>query len=376
MLPGHLPSVEGVELGMLHNSPDEGGGDLFDIVRVSENTLALLMLHTQGEGTFPLLVSAMARICFSRHIRPGITPFTVIERINEEICDNMPVDLHLSAFLGYLDLHDNELLYCNLGITTPVVYSRSEGSLSILGGHGQSLGESIEEVSGEERVHLDEGDCLMVFTNGFFRMFYGEKTGGEKNVALRFLANRLKTDSASGLLKAVKKRDSRVAFLRDSSEYSFIYAEILTKTRRSLLKRRLGFRKDQIVYLQFLHYLEEMDRTTATILAAMDTAGFPDESIRKMKIVLTELLINALVHGNVGNPVKKVVVGHFVDEKKATVSILDEGKGFDPASIPDPTLAENLEKPCGRGLFIARHYVESIIFNSAGNRVTITKLNR
>ena len=118
-----------------------------------------------------------------------------------------------------------------------------------------------------------------------------------------------------------------------------------------------------------------MDRTTATVLAAMDVAGYADEAIRRMKIVLTELLVNAIIHGNGKDPMKKVVVGHKVNRKRVTVSILDEGKGFDPKNIPDPTLPENLERPCGRGLFIVRHYVESIMFNDTGNRVTILKKN-
>jgi serine/threonine-protein kinase RsbW len=118
-----------------------------------------------------------------------------------------------------------------------------------------------------------------------------------------------------------------------------------------------------------------MDRTTATVLTAMDITGYADETIRKMKIVLTELLVNSIVHGNGRDHTKKVVVGHVVDRKQVTVSILDEGAGFDPTTIPDPTLPENLEKPYGRGLYIVQHYVESLTFNETGNRVTIRKIN-
>jgi anti-sigma regulatory factor (Ser/Thr protein kinase) len=58
------------------------------------------------------------------------------------------------------------------------------------------------------------------------------------------------------------------------------------------------------------------------------------------------------------------------------ISILDEGKGFNPKSIPDPTLPENLKKDCGRGLFIVRKYVDVLKFNAVGNRVTVIKKNR
>jgi len=155
-------------------------------------------------------------------------------------------------------------------------------------------------------------------------------------------------------------------------DLTVLYADILTQSRKNQLKEKLGFAHDEIVYLQFLNYLEEMDPVTSTILTAMDVTGYPDERIRKMKIVLTELLVNAIIHGNKRDPSKKVVVGHTIDRDTIVISILDEGAGFDPAIIPDPTLPENLEKPCGRGLFIVRHYVNSLVFNETGNRVTIS----
>jgi serine/threonine-protein kinase RsbW len=105
----------------------------------------------------------------------------------------------------------------------------------------------------------------------------------------------------------------------------------------------------------------------------MDVFGYPDETIRKMKVALTELLVNAIHHGNGRDFTKKVLVGHVVDGKQTVVSIMDEGRGFAPDAIPDPTLPENLNRDCGRGLYIVRHYVDKIEHGGKGNRVTITK---
>jgi serine/threonine-protein kinase RsbW len=52
---------------------------------------------------------------------------------------------------------------------------------------------------------------------------------------------------------------------------------------------------------------------------------------------------------------------------------MDEGEGFDPKKIPDPTLPENLIKDCGRGLFIVQNYVDKVDFNEKGNRITVEK---
>jgi anti-sigma regulatory factor (Ser/Thr protein kinase) len=58
---------------------------------------------------------------------------------------------------------------------------------------------------------------------------------------------------------------------------------------------------------------------------------------------------------------------------EAVYVIRDEGPGFDPATLPDPTDPVNLERPTGRGLLLIRAYMDEVAFNRAGNRITLTK---
>jgi serine/threonine-protein kinase RsbW len=52
-------------------------------------------------------------------------------------------------------------------------------------------------------------------------------------------------------------------------------------------------------------------------------------------------------------------------------TIRDEGLGFDPTAIPDPTRPENLSRPCGRGLFLMRQLLDEVSYNDLGNEVTL-----
>ena len=58
------------------------------------------------------------------------------------------------------------------------------------------------------------------------------------------------------------------------------------------------------------------------------------------------------------------------------IEIADQGPGFDPQDVPDPTADENLEKPGGRGVMLMRAYMDKVTFNRRGNRVSMVKLNR
>jgi serine/threonine-protein kinase RsbW len=73
---------------------------------------------------------------------------------------------------------------------------------------------------------------------------------------------------------------------------------------------------------------------------------------------------------------KKVAITYVVEAGRFEIQITDEGNGFDPSDIPDPTIAENLERPCGRGLMLMRHYMSQVAFSGRGNCVHMSKVLR
>ena len=92
-----------------------------------------------------------------------------------------------------------------------------------------------------------------------------------------------------------------------------------------------------------------------------------------IKLALEEALINAIKHGNQMDRAKKVRVLYRVTPGAFEVRVADEGAGFDPNDVPDPTAVENLERPCGRGLMLMRHYMTEVVYNQAGNCVAMSK---
>jgi serine/threonine-protein kinase RsbW len=89
-----------------------------------------------------------------------------------------------------------------------------------------------------------------------------------------------------------------------------------------------------------------------------------------------EALVNAIKHGNGLNPSKKVRIAYHVRAEHFEIVVADEGPGFDPDEVPDPTAPENLERCCGRGLMLMRHYMSEVAFNRRGNSVRLRKLRK
>src|SRR3954469_8157246 len=74
-----------------------------------------------------------------------------------------------------------------------------------------------------------------------------------------------------------------------------------------------------------------------------------------MPVAITEAVTNAIYHGNKADPAKKVSVSYLLSNHNLSFTIADEGPGFDYYNLPDPTAPENLEKECGRGIFLMKH---------------------
>jgi len=106
----------------------------------------------------------------------------------------------------------------------------------------------------------------------------------------------------------------------------------------------------------------------------LKVSQFTDHEIFGIKLALEEALVNAIKHGNHMDRTKKVRIAYRVSPDRFDVLIADEGPGFDPNEVPDPTAVENLERPCGRGLMLMRHYMSEIAFSPQGNSVSMSKI--
>lgn len=112
------------------------------------------------------------------------------------------------------------------------------------------------------------------------------------------------------------------------------------------------------------------------ILGETDRCRYAEDTAFAIRLALEEAIANALRHGNRMDPEKTVRIEFVISPRQATITITDEGPGFNPDAVPDPTCDENLEKPCGRGIMLMRAYMDKVTFNRRGNRVSLVKYNR
>ena len=99
--------------------------------------------------------------------------------------------------------------------------------------------------------------------------------------------------------------------------------------------------------------------------------GINQDNYGKILVATLEAVNNAITHGNKGNEQKIVDVEIVFENNDIKITVTDEGPGFDPKKIPDPTRPENIEALSGRGVFLMTKLADSIEFNENGNSVTM-----
>ena len=147
----------------------------------------------------------------------------------------------------------------------------------------------------------------------------------------------------------------------------------MTMSRKPPWPQAAGPRPDCWRFWDSISALPRVLPVVGLVTDAMSREGYPDKDIFGMRLALEEAVVNAVKHGNRGDPSKWVVVRFTVGPERVLAEVQDEGAGFDPAAVPDPTAPENRERPGGRGLLLMRAYATAVRYNDAGNCVTLCK---
>lgn len=175
-----------------------------------------------------------------------------------------------------------------------------------------------------------------------------------------------------------------------------VLASFQEDRHRSELMKRATVRAESFEIENDVNLLLSLSRHFQQTLA--DAWGLDRTDRLRIGTALEEALLNALYHGNLGVRSELKEIDHDEFYKQANerrialpwsdrrirvqvrltlqemeVSIRDEGDGFDPSKLPDPTDPENLDRPCGRGVMLMRAFMDDVRYNATGNEVTLVR---
>ena len=109
------------------------------------------------------------------------------------------------------------------------------------------------------------------------------------------------------------------------------------------------------------------------LLELLEKESWTQDDMFGIRMAVEEAVMNAIKHGNEDDPEKKVYAEFRIEKDRFYAKISDQGRGFCPTDVPDPTLKANLEKTSGRGVKLMKTFVDECRYNSCGNSVELVK---
>ncbi|MBN2215750.1 MAG: ATP-binding protein [Pirellulales bacterium] len=109
------------------------------------------------------------------------------------------------------------------------------------------------------------------------------------------------------------------------------------------------------------------------ILRQLKQRKWGKHDVFSVHLALEEALVNAIRHGNALDAAKTVHVWCRMSDDLVRIEVTDQGNGFDPARLPDPTDHEHRDIPSGRGVLLMRRFMDRVEFNEQGNAVLLEK---
>jgi serine/threonine-protein kinase RsbW len=106
--------------------------------------------------------------------------------------------------------------------------------------------------------------------------------------------------------------------------------------------------------------LESVDSAESAALKMARRCGFGETALEHIGLAVHEIMTNAIVHGNRTDIRKEVVLTISRTEQELRIVVSDQGDGFDPNRLPDPLSPEALLKGSGRGVYLARAFMDEL----------------
>ena len=358
-MPPALPQCDGVRFAVKYLPCERVGGDLYDVFDMGNSCIGILVADISGHGLASTLVTAVTKMAFDTFRQNEYSPKAIMEKVNTQISRNTLETQFVTAFLGVLDLETLRFKFVNASHPSPIVFDGDR--FELLDTDGLCCGMFDNPRYEEKEAQLRAGDSLLFYTRGLVVTRNSQGVPYE-NTRLFELVRANNGRPIEQLVDRVSR--DFLTHLSGTEQYDdviLVGAEIVQRETR---EQRIVIPSEPM----------QLARVESRILARLEEENYGERVLFGVRLALEEAVVNAIKHGNNMDKAKKVTITYSVDRERCRITVEDEGKGFDPFAVPDPTMDENLDKPHGRGLVLIRAYMDEVRFNEKGNRITMVKM--
>lgn len=335
----------------------ELAGDFFDVFSLGPKSVGVVIGDVATKGIPASLMTFSILSLFRNAAKTLTPPNKVMALVNQGLIAQVKEQSWFAtAFYARIHTDDLTMTYSKAGHVLPILYKSATKEMVTLDTDGVPLGILSDGMFQTGQVKLEEGDRLILYTDGVTELRVGpHEMFGIEN-----------------LLEIIRKNGEKdISTMKDAIFEELELVGDSRYNRDDILIAVLGIKTDP-----WINRIVTYDETTDLINEIMETItqhSLKRNDIYGIRLSLNETFANAHKHGNRGDPTRQINVGYLMTSERFSLVVHDEGQGFDYEALPDPTVEENLLLPHGRGVFLMRSMMDDVEFNDSGNSIQVSK---
>ncbi len=335
-------------------------GDFYDFITLPDGRVGVVLADMCGIGPDAVSDAALTRYTLKSLIIDHPDPDKLLDRMNSFFARDMSPDRFVRIFVGILDPERAVLEYANAGHVPPALHRSDTGDVEWLSEAGIPLAVDPDATYTIGRVQLEPGDMFVLYTDGVTEAPRRGKPFGQK----RFLAllERYGTGTPGELTQAIRRGvDAWVGEgeLRD---------DLAMLVCRVVPDMDIGEPSRELVQPNEPSRLSDVRAFVADFLADVRA---PVEIAGEIELAVGEAAGNACRHGHKPDGRSEIRVQCALDGTKVTITIADDGPGFDPGEV-DPSGLPDRFASGGRGLYLMRTVMDDVAWESSPEGTTVT----
>ncbi len=359
-LPKQLPDLQGWTIAACYRPAREVGGDFYDVIPLPDGRYGFVVGDVTDKGVPAALVMSatrsLLRAAAQRLVEPGVT----LERVNEQLCPDMPEKMFVTCLYGVLEPSTGHLRFANAGHDLPYVKT-SQGVVE-LRARGMPLGLMTGMAYEEKEIVLAPGDSVLLHSDGIVEAHDPDRT--------MFGFPRLRqtvADSPSGQALIDRVLRDLDAFTGPGNHQEDDITMVTLERSGELDPGTPGSAvgEPQVLADFELPSAPGNEREAiARVLGVLDElAGpqLPKDRLDRLSTAVGEATMNAMEHGNGYRDDLRVRVQVLRDSETVRVQVTDHGEA---GPAPEPVLPdivaklEGRQSPRGWGLFLIKEMVD------------------
>jgi sigma-B regulation protein RsbU (phosphoserine phosphatase) len=367
LLPENIPQPENASIGAISVPAREIGGDYYDFFELDHGKLGICIADIVGKGVPAGLYMAMLKSILHTHLIGISSPKEALQKINLLLFRDPVIQKFVPLFYAILDPATKTLVYANAGHEPAVLFR--QGYHQVLDTEGFPLGALAESRYEEKTIPLEEGDTLLLFTDGFIESRNAHGLRFEIAQAQDVVDLSPDVSSAVFLEKLYTQLKQHLDPIEASDDVTLVAIRMNTGATP---KAEIPLRVKKIRVTSAKRFVKRIRSETESIAADM---GFSEDDIFNLKLAINEAQANVIEHAYFGSEKGDILFEFRVFSDRLEILIKDFGPGISSKTIKGENHLDALEGS-GLGVFLIKTMIDTVKYNrtsKVGTELCLTK---